>query len=350
MENRAHIRPAPFRLIEAVSARVRAACVRMVAFAILLALVGVAAAADPAPAGVPRHIGVVLVSWSVDSRYALAIRDGLREAGYVEGRDIVIEWRSAHGDYTRVPKLVDELIRRKVDVLVTQGTVATLAAKRATSTIPIVMGTIADPIGSGLVTDLAHPGKNITGNTIMSAELTSKRLELLKESVPQTKRVAVLFNRKSPYSPAVIRQLQAAAAGLSLELKVIGLDSASELNRAFETATRAHVDALYAVEDALFDTHRTEMLDMVAKTRLPVVYWARAWAEDGGFMSYGPEYLGMFRGLAWFVDRILKGTKPGDLPIQQPTRFELVINQSAAQALGITIPQSVLLRADEIVQ
>lgn len=309
-----------------------------------------AIAADAPRPVTPRHIGVLLVSWSVDSKIVQAFRDGLREAGYVEGRDIVIEWRSAHGDYERVPALVDELVKRKVDVLVTNGTVGTRAAKRATSTIPIVMAVVADPVGSGLVDDLAHPGKNITGNTIMSPELSAKRLQLLKEVVPHASRVAVLWNQTSPYSQKVITQLKEAAPALSLELKLIGLRDPEGLGAAFAAATRARAQALYAIEDPLFDTHRVEFLGYASKARLPIVYWARTWTDDGGIVSYGPTYSDLFRGLAAYVDKILKGANPGDLPIQQPTKFELVVNPSAAKDLGMTIPEAVLLRADEIVQ
>ena len=254
----------------------------LLALTVCLGWLHLAFPADASQPLTPRHIGVLLVSWSVDSKVVQAFRDGLRDAGYIEGRDIVIEWRSAHGDYDRVPALVDDLVKSKVDVLVTNGTVGTRAAKRATSTIPIVMAVVADPVGSGLVADLAHPGKNITGNTIMSPELSAKRLQLLKEIAPHATRVAVLWNQASPYSQRVIEQLTEAALALSIELKLIGMRTPQDIGPAFLAAGRAHAQALYAIEDALFDTHRAEFLSQASKAQIPIVYWTRSWPEDGG--------------------------------------------------------------------
>jgi putative ABC transport system substrate-binding protein len=281
---------------------------------------------------------------------AQAFREGLRDAGYVEGRDVVLERRSASGNYDRVPQLAADLVQSKVDVIVANGTIGTRAAKRATSTIPIVMALAADPVGSGLVTNLAHPGRYVTGNTIMSPELSAKRLQLLKEMVPRATRVAVLWNPDTPYTSKVIEELKTAAPSLSIELKFVGVHNPEEIDPAFSAVSRAHAQAVYVIEDPLFDTHRPALLKLAAKVRLPIAYWAGHWPDEGGLMSYGPIYSDLFRRLAGYVDKILKGTKPGDLPIEQPTQFELVINLKTANALGITIPESVLLRADEVIQ
>ena len=319
---------------------------RIVALAACLGSLCFAAAADAQP----RRIGVLLVAWSVESNMAQAFREGLRDAGYVEGRDLEIEWRSAGGDYDRVPQLVADLVKDQVEVIVVNGTVGTRAAKRATSTIPIVMALVADPIGSGFVADLAHPGGNITGNTIMSPELSAKRLQLLKQAVPQATRIAVLWNPDSPYSQKLIEELKAAAPSLSIELKFIGTRTPEEIGPGFLSVSRVHAQALYVIEDPLFDAHRTRVLKLASKARLPVSYWARPWPKEGGLMSYGPTYTDLFRGLAGYVDKILKGAKPGDLPVEQPTKFELVVNLKTAKTLEITIPESILLRADEVIQ
>lgn len=323
---------------------------QIVVVAACLASVYFAATAGAQQTVAPRRIGVLLVSWSIESKMAQAFRQGLRDAGYVEGRDVVVEWRSASGDYERVQQLVAGLVKSKVDVIVSNGTVGTRAAKRATSTIPIVMALVANPVGSGLVTDLAHPGRNITGNTIMSPELSAKRLQLLKEMVPQATRVAVLWNPDSPYGQKVIEQLKAAAPSLAIELKFISTRTPEDIAPGFLAASRAHAQALYVIEDALFDTHRPVFLKLASRARLPIAYWARTWPDEGGLMSYGPAYSDLFRGLAGFVDKILKGANPGDLPIEQPTKFELVVNLKTARALGIDIPQSVLLRADDVIR
>lgn len=321
---------------------------QLAALAACLGSLYFASAADAQQPVAPRHIGVLLVAWSVESKMAQAFRDGLRDAGYVEGRNLVVEWRSASGDYERVPQLVADLVKSKVELIVVNGTVGTRAAKRATSTVPIVMALVADPVGSGFVTDLAHPDGNVTGNTIMSPELSAKRLQLLKEMVPRATRVAVFWNPDSPYSQKVIEQLKAAAPSLAIELKFIGMRIPRDIGPGFLAASRSHAQALYAVEDPLFDTHRGMFLKLASKARLPIVYWARPWPDEGGLMSYGPTYSDLFRGLAGYVDKILKGAKPGDLPIEQPTKFELVVNLKTAKALGIDIPESVLLRADEV--
>jgi putative ABC transport system substrate-binding protein len=265
---------------------------------------------------------------------AQAFREGLRDAGYVEGRDIVIEWRSANGDYDRIPELAAELVRSKVDVFVANGTVATRAATHATSTIPIVMALAADSVGSGLVTNLAHPGGNITGNTIISPDLTAKRLQLLKEVVPRVTRVAVLWNPDTPYSQSLMEQLRSAGSSLSVELKFFRVRAVEEIDASLSHINRVHAQALYVIEAPVFETHRPALLKLASDARLPIAYWGRHWPDEGGLMSYGPSFSDLFRQSAGYVDRILKGAKPGDLPIAQPTKFELVVNLKTAKALG----------------
>ena len=243
-----------------------------------------------------------------------------------------------------------DLVQSKVDVIVVDGTLATRAAKRATSTIPIVMALVADPVGSGLVANLAHPGGNVTGLSMMATELSAKRLQLLKETIPRLTRVAVLWNPDTPYHPKVIEDLKAAAPSLAIELNFVGVRTPEQFGPAFSAVSRAHAQALYVIGDPFFLTHRTTLLKLASKARLPVIYAEREFADEGGLMSYGPNLGDEFRRSAGYVDKILKGAKPGDLPIEQPTKFELVVNLKTAQALGITIPESILLQADEVIR
>jgi len=298
----------------------------------------------------PRRVGVLLVSWGPDSRIAQAFREGLRDRGYTEGRDVVIEWRTPSGDYDRVPQLAADLVKSKVDVIVVDGTVGTRALKQATSTIPIVMALVADPVGSGLVANLAHPGGNITGFTIMIPDLSAKQLQLLKEAVPRLGRVTVLWNPNTPYSAKVLGELKAAASSLSIELKFVGARRPEEITAALSAESRAHAEALYVIEDPLFTTHRTTILKLASKARVPTMYGGRHWVEGGGLISYGANYDDLARRSAEYVDRILKGAQPADLPIEQPTKFELAVNLKTAKTLGVTIPESILLRADEVIR
>jgi putative ABC transport system substrate-binding protein len=263
---------------------------------------------------------------------------------------VVIEWRSASGDIARVPELAADLVQRKVDVIVVTGTFAAQAAKRATSTIPIVMSVVADPVGSGLVANLAHPGGNVTGLSLMAPELIGKRLQLLKETIPRLTRVAVLWNPDSPYHPKVVEDLKAVAPSLSIELSFVGARTSEDFSAAFSAVSRGHAQALYVITDPYFFNQRTTLLALASKARLPVIYGERNFAEAGALMSYGPNYGDLFRRSAGYVDKILKGANPSDLPIEQPTKFELVVNLKTAKALGITIPESILLRADEVIR
>ncbi|HTS53398.1 MAG TPA: ABC transporter substrate-binding protein [Burkholderiales bacterium] len=320
----------------------------LLALALNLALSAFAAGAEqPAP---PRRIGVLLVGWLPEQKEVQEFRNGLLDAGYVEGRDLVIEWRSAAGDYQKIPQLLADLIQHRVDVIVVDGAPAALAAARATSTIPIVMGPVADPLGSGLVTNLAHPGGNITGPSLMLDELIKKRLQLLKELVPRATKVTVLWNPDTPFHKKAIEDLKAAAPSLSIELKFVGVRIPKELDPAFSAASRSHAEALYVIGDTFFFANRGTLVKLASRARLPVIYGTREFASEGGLMSYGPNFGDVFRRSARYVDSILKGAKPGDLPIEQPTKFELVVNLKAAKALGITVPESILLQADEVIR
>ena len=308
-----------------------------------------AAAADPQQPASPRRIGVLLVVFSPESKEAQAFRRGLRDAGYAEGRDLVIEWRSANGDYDRVPELVAALVQSKVDVIVMDSTVATRAAKRATSTVPLVMAGLADPIGSGLVANLAHPGGNVTGLSMMTTDLTAKRLQLLKETIPRLTRLAVLWNPATPYHPKVVDELKAVAPSLSIQLKFVGVRTPEEFGAAFSAVSGARAEALYVIDDPLFVNHQATLLELAWKRKLPVI-GEKEYVDGGGLMSYGSNAADLFRRSAGYVDKILKGAKPRDLPIEQPTKFEFVLNLKTARDLGITIPQSILVRADEVIR
>ena len=277
-------------------------------------------------------------------------RDGLRDLGYVEGRNILIEYRWAEGKYERFPALIAELIALKVEVIVTAGTPAALAVQKATTTTPLVMVAVGDPIGTGLIASLARPGGNITGLTSISPELDGKRLELLREVAPKISYVAVLWNPVSPLQVVGEREVQAAARVLRMKVLSLGVRAPEELEGAFAAMLRERPGALLVLADRLFLHHRARIMDFAAKHRLPGVHAYRELVEVGGLMSYGPSYAGMHRRAGYFVDKILKGAKPADLPVEQPTRFELVINMKTAKALGLTIPQSVLIRADHVIQ
>jgi putative ABC transport system substrate-binding protein len=307
----------------------------------------VASAQQPAS---PRRIGVLLVGWSPEEREVQEFRRGLLDAGYVEGRDVVIEWRLANGDYSRAPELVADLVQRKVDVIVVDGTQAARAAVQATSTIPIVMALVSDPVGSGLVANLARPGGNVTGLSMMLAELSAKRLQLLKEAIPRVARVAVLWNPDTPFHTKAVEDIKAAAPSLAIELSLMTARTPEEFGPAFSAMTRARAEALYTLPDAFFFSHRVMVLKLALKARLPVISAARQFADAGALMSYGPNFGDPFRRSAGYVDKILKGAKPADLPIQQPTQFELVVNLKTAKALGIAIPESILLQADEVIR
>lgn len=277
-------------------------------------------------------------------------REGLRDLGYVEGRNVVIEYRWAEGKYERFPALIAQLIAQKVDVIVTAGTPATLAVKKATTAVPLVMVAVGDPVGTRILPSLSRPGGNITGLTSISPELDGKRLELLREVVPHVSHIAVLWNAVSPLQVVAERQTQAAARVLRMKVLSLGVRTEEEIEDAFAVIVRERPGALLVLADRLFLHHRARIMDFAAQHRLPGVHAYRELVEVGGLMSFGPSYADMHRRAAYFVDKILNGAKPGDLPVERPATFELVINLKTAKALGLTIPQSVLLRATEVIQ
>jgi putative ABC transport system substrate-binding protein len=280
-----------------------------------------------------------------------AFRQGLRDLGYVEGQNIAIEYRWAEGRFERLPDLAAELVRLKVDVIVSVVTQATLAAKNATRTIPIVLVAAGDPLGSGLVANLAHPGGNVTGPSSMYADLAGKQLELLKETVPKVSRVAVLWNpANAAWQAQMLRQTEIAARALGLQVQLLKARGPDELEGAFAAMTRERASALLVQVDVIFALHARRIADLAAKRRVPAMYGSREHVEVGGLMSYAPNVPDLFRRAATYVDKILKGAKPADLPVEHPTKFELVVNLKTAKALGLTIPPSLLLRADQVIE
>jgi putative ABC transport system substrate-binding protein len=279
-----------------------------------------------------------------------AFQEGLRELGYVEGQNIVIEYRSADGKDERLPGLAAELVRMKVDVIVTASPPATEAAKRATSTVPIVFALSADPVAAGLVASLARPGGNITGLATISAEVVGKQLELLKRVAPKVSRVAVLQNPSNPGHALMLPQAEGAARALGVQLQVLKARTPSEIEVAFAAMRSQRADGALVLRDAVFRERRAQIVALAAKSRLPAVYGLREEAEAGGLMAYGASVPQLFRRAATYVDKILKGAKPADLPVEQPTKFELVINLKTAKALGLTIPPSLLGQADQVIQ
>jgi ABC-type uncharacterized transport system substrate-binding protein len=321
-----------------------------------ISLLGGAAAAWPLAARAQQPAKVARIGFLGNSTAALEanlvgpFRDGLRELGYEEGRDIVIEYRWADGRYERFPALIAELIALKVDAIVTAGTPASLAVKKATTTIPLVMVAVGDPVATGLVASLARPGGNITGLTSISVEMEGKRLELLREVVPKVSHIAVLWNAASPIQVIEEGEVRAAARVLGIKMLSLGVRTREEIDDALATIIRERPDALLVLADRLFLHHRTRIMDFAAQERLPGVHAYRELVEAGGLMSYGPSYADMHRRAAAYVDKILKGAKPADLPVERPVKFELVVNLKAAKALGLTIPPSVIFRADEIIE
>jgi putative ABC transport system substrate-binding protein len=280
-----------------------------------------------------------------------AFRQGMRDLGYAEGQNISIEPRWAEGRFERLPDLAAELVRLKVDVIVSVVTQATLAAKNATRTIPIVLVAAGDPVGSGLVPNLARPGGNVTGPSTMYAELAGKQLELLMTTAPKVSRVAVLWNpANAAWQVQMLRQTENAARALGLQRQLLEARGPDELEGAFAAMTRERANALLVQVDVIFALHAQRIADLAAKHRMPAMYGAKEHVGAGGLMSYAPNVLDVFRRAATYVEKILRGAKPGDLPVEQPTAFELVINLKTAKALGLKIPPSVLARADQVIE
>src|SRR5229473_571976 len=306
-----------------------------------------AAAQQP---GKVYRIGILNAGSGVSPELRSALPEALRELGWVEGKNVVFERRYAENRLDLLPKLAAELVGLNVDVIAAAGTLAPIAAKRATSTIPIVMTAAGDPLGSGLVASLARPGGNITGLSLMAADLGGKRLELLHELLPRASRVAVLWNAANPYSAHVFKETESAAGVLGMALQSLEVRGPSEFDSAFESARREHLDALITVEDPLTIDHRQQIADFAATNRLPTIHGIREFVEAGGLTAYGANLIDLNRRAAGYVDKILRGAKPGDLPVEQPTKFDLIISLKAAKALGLTIPPSLLARADEVIE
>ena len=314
----------------------------MLAFAVL--------AKAQQPGKIPRIGYLTVASLASNVARVEAFRQGLRELGYVEGKNIVIEWRSAEGKVERQVELATELARLKLNVIVTSGPTMTQAAKKATSTIPIVMAFDSDPVGSGVVDSLARPGGNITGLSSLSPELSGKQLELLKEIVPKLTRVTVIENSNEPANRQILKEIALAARSFGVQLQPLDVLGPKHIETAFRAVTKANTDALLVLPSAILADYRTEIINLALKSRVPAIYMSSIWVDDGGLLSYGTSFTDLSRRAATYVDKILKGRKPADLPIEQPTKFEFIINLKAAKQIGLTIPPNVLVRADKVIK
>lgn len=320
------------------------------ALIILLGWVTMANGQQSSEATRVRQVGVLSISLSEDSEEAAAFRRGLHEAGYVEGRDVSIGWWSGRGSYDKVADAAAALVKRKVDVIVVEGAPAAIAAKRATTTIPIVMALVGDPVGIGVIQSLAHPGANITGLTNQTVDLYAKRLQLLKEALPKASRLGVLFNPDTPYSASGVSRIKSGAAAVGLTLKLESVRTTEQIQVAMTSLRRWKADVIMPFDDAFMTPHVPAILEEAWKARVPVVYAYTPLVRRGVLLSYAVHHPDMFRRAASYVDKILKGATPSSLPVEQPTRFELAVNLKTADALGFTISQSVLLQADDIVR
>jgi putative ABC transport system substrate-binding protein len=310
-------------------------------------------AAHAQPVGKVPRIGYLSPGFATDpmrERFLEAFRQGMRELGYVEGQNIAIESRWAEGKDDRLPALAADLVRSKVDVIVAKSGAATRSLQLTTRTIPIVMSLVNDPVGSGLVASLARPGGNVTGLTVMSPDLAGKQLQLLTEVVPTVSRVALLWNPDNPAGTAMLREAEAAAQALGVRLQTLEARNPPEIDSAFAAMTRERAGALLILPDGVFLSQRSQIAELAVQRRLPSIRQSSAFPEAGGLMSYGANYLDLMRRAATYVDKILKGAKPADLPVEQPTKFELVLNLKTAEALGLTLPPTLLFQADEVIR
>lgn len=317
--------------------------------AVLFAALAMPLAAEAQPAAKHSVIGVLLLG-QTPSRYMESFRQALREHGYLESRNVAVEFRVAEGKVDRLPALAAELVRLRVDVLVVESGAAALAAKQATRTIPIVMGVAGDPLSAGVVTNLARPGGNITGLTLQAPELSAKRLQLLKETLPKTSLVSVIYNAANPAAEKYLEETKMAARSLGVELHVVAVRNPAELDSAFQAVNRARPAALITLADGMLFGDRARIAQFALQSRLPGIFPEREFAEAGGFMSYGPSVIDVWRRSVVYVDKILKGAKPGDLPIESPAKFELVVNLKTAATLGLTVDPALLTRADEVIR
>jgi len=326
---------------------------QLIWLAVVLNLTLAPLAAEAQQAGQAARIGYLAANLTVSLHMTEAFRQGLRDLGYVDGRSVVIEYRDAEGKYDRLPARAAELVALKVDVIVAADTPAALAAKQATRTLPIVFIGAGDPVTIGLVTSLARPGGNVTGLSLLAPELVGKRLELLKQAVPGVGRVAALWQPGfvgERTEKDMLKEVEVTARALGVRLQFVEARGPADFDRAFSDMTRARADALTVLGSAMFANERRRVVDLAAKNRLPGVYGFREYVDAGGLMAYGPNVADLFQRAATYADKILKGAKPGDLPVEQPTKFELVLNLKTAKALGLTIPQSVLVRADQVIE
>jgi putative ABC transport system substrate-binding protein len=325
---------------------------RLASMLILAVALGLAAAAPAGaqPAGKVWRVAVLTGGVPRSSPAYLALERRLAELGYVEGRNLVIDFRTAESQLDRLPALAAELVGRRPDVIVASATLGALAAKRATSTIPIVLSAVIDPVVSGIVPSMARPGGNITGISLLNVELSGKALQLLKEAVPGISRVAVVWNSSNRSHGDIMKSTEAAAATLGVTLQPLDLRKAEDLPAAFDAITRARATALLVFPDPVSYAHRKTILEFAASRRLPAMYPFREMVDEGGLLCYGPNLGASYRAAAEYVDKILKGARPGDLPIAPASRFDLVVNLRTAKVFGLTIPQSILVRADDVVQ
>ena len=318
-----------------------------------IALIGGAAAwpfAARAQQAEKKYTVGILSAGGENTALSVAFADALRELGWVEGRNVVFEYRYAENRPERLPELAADLVRLKVDVIAAAGTLAPLAAKRATATIPIVMTAAGDPLGSGLVASLARPGGNVTGMSLMAPDLGAKRLELLKEVLPRLSRVAVLWNADNPYSALVFKETKTGGQILGIEVQSLDVRTPDDFDGTFEVARRQRPDALITVEDPLTVDQRKRIADFALGQQLPSLHGVREFVAAGGLMSYGASLADLFRRAAGYVDKVLRGAQPADLPVQQPTKFEFVINLKTASALGLQIPDKLVALADEVIE
>ena len=302
------------------------------------------------PTKIPRIGYLTSTSPSDSSARIEAFRQGLRELGYMEGKNIVIEYRYAEGNVDRLPALTAELVRLKLDIIITAGSPATRAAKEASVTIPIVMTRDGDPVGNGFVASLARPGGNITGLSTLNPELSGKRLELLREIVPKLSRVAVFGTSTRPGNAQALREVELAAKAFGVKLQYLDVQNPKDIDTAFRAAGKGRAEGLLTLGGPVLASHRTQVVGLAIKSRLPAIYERSDFVEDGGLVSYGVNVLDLDRRAATYVDKILKGRTPADLPVEQPMRFEFVINLKAAKAIGLTIPPNVLVRATKVIR
>ena len=302
------------------------------------------------PTKIPRIGNIIGASPSYSLARTDAFRQGLRELGYVEGKSIILEWRYAEGKPDRLPALATELVRLNVDIIVSSGATPTRATKEATNTIPIVMAQDNDPVGNGFVASLARPGGNITGLSTLAPEISGKRLELLREIVPRISRVAILGTSTNPGNAQALRETERAAQAFGVKLQNLDVLDPKDIETAFRAATKGHADAVLLLQSVVFNSQRKQIADLAIKSRLPAAYYAPEWVEDGGLMSYGVSFTDLYRRAATFVDKILKGRTPAELPVEQPIKFDFIVNLKAAKQIGLTIPPNVLVRADKVIK